>query len=251
MRTMLRLLGIAAICVCLASATMPSARRATAAAPAQAATCGISGTCKVFLPLILGPPLVPVLNEPADGAQIISRAPLLSWTPTISSTYQIQVSTDPTFATTAVNSVDPWSTPLPAQAVHITGSNLAIATIYYWRVGVLYQGTYHYTSVRTFRTPETSPKLPASPALVAPANGATLPAREVTLNWQPVAGALYYRVRVFSPDSSIFDSQVVPATTLSHQVGGLLPGTTYTWRVRTLDQYGWGSFSAPSSFTAP
>ncbi|MFL5801360.1 MAG: fibronectin type III domain-containing protein [Roseiflexaceae bacterium] len=211
----------------------------------------MASNCSVFLPLIQGPPLVPQLNEPADGAQIVSRAPLLTWTPTLSSTYQVQVSTEPTFATTEVNSVNPWFDPLPALAVHITGSNLAVATTYYWRVGIRYAGSYHYTPVRTFRTPASSPALPPPPALAAPANGATLPTREVTLGWQAVPGALYYRVRVFSPDSTVFDSKVVPATTLSHYVAGLVPGTTYTWRVRTLDQYGWGPFSDPWSFTAP
>jgi hypothetical protein len=194
---------------------------------------------------------LPELIEPADGAQIISRAPLLSWTPTLSSTYQVQVSAVPTFATTEVNAEDPWFTPLPAQAVHITGSNLNIATTYYWRVGIFYQGSYRYTPVRTFRTPISSPPLPPPPTLTTPANGATLPAREVTLGWQALPGALYYRVRVFSPDSSVFDSEIVPASTPSHHVAGLLPGTTYTWRVRTLDQYGWGPFSEPLDFTAP
>jgi fibronectin type III domain protein len=89
------------------------------------------------------------------------------------------------------------------------------------------------------------------PALAAPADGATLPAREVTLSWQAVSGALYYRVRIFAPDSSIFDSAIVPASTLSYPVIGLAPSTAYTWRVRTLDQYGWGPYSAPRSFTAP
>jgi len=245
MRTVSGLSRVAAVCVCLAGVIVASA------GSAAATDCSATSKCMIFLPVVQTTPLVPLLDEPANGAQIISVAPLLTWTPTISSTYQVQVSETSTFSTTQVNATDPWFAPLPPQAFHITGSNLHPATTYYWRVGVRYEGHYQYTPVWTFRTPPTNPALPAPPALVAPADGAHLPAPEVALSWQAVPGALYYRVRIYAPDSSIFDSAIVPASTLSHHVAGLAPSTTYTWRVRTFDQYGWGSYSKPRSFTAP
>jgi trimeric autotransporter adhesin len=245
MKTVSTTSRVAAVCVCLAVIVVASASRAAAT------DCSAVSNCTVFLPVVQTTPIVPLLDEPADGAQIISLAPLLTWTPTISSTYHVQVSAAPTFSTTEVDSTGPWFDPLPAQAFHITGSNLHAATTYYWRVGILYQGQYRYTPVRTFTTPATNPAPAAPPTLAAPADGATLPGREVTLSWQAVSGALYYRVRIFAPDSSIFDSEIVPASMLSYHVVGLVPGTTYTWRVRTLDQYGWGPYSNPRSFTAP
>jgi hypothetical protein len=208
--------------------------------------------CKIFLAQAQVAPVEPLLNEPADNAQIASLAPILTWAPTISSTYQVRVSVDPSFATTEVNDEELWPNPLPALAFHITGSNLDPATTYYWRIGVRYRGIYRYAPVRTFRTPPMQPVLPPPPALVAPPNGTTLPTTDVTLSWGSVPGALFYRVQVRSPGPTAFDSEIVPASTLSYRVQRpLVPGTTYTWRVRTLDQYGWGDYGATRSFTAP
>jgi hypothetical protein len=242
--------------LCLAPAGMaaPQPAHTVAAQPshAQPAQANCPTAFCTFLPLMLVQPIVPLLNEPAEGAQIVTLAPILTWTPTISSTYHVQVSADPSFATTEVNAMRSWRDPLPNPAFHITGSNLKVATIYYWRVGVRYEGSYQYTPVRMFATPAAQPLLPSPPALVAPPNAATLPALEVTLSWQAVPGALFYRARVWSPDSTIFDSEIVPASALSYQVQKpLVPGATYTWRVRTFDQYGWGIFGETWSFTAP
>jgi hypothetical protein len=218
---------------------------------AAQANCTIT-PCVVLLPLAWVAPVEPLLNEPADGALIESLAPIFTWTPTISSTYQIRVSADPSFATTEVSDEELWPDPLPALAFHITGSNLEPATTYYWRIGVVYRGSYRFAPVRTFRTPAVRPPEAPPPALAAPPNGATLPTPDVTLSWQSVPGALFYRVQVRAPGPISFDSEIVPASTLSYRVQRpLTPGTTYTWRVRTLDRYGWGDFGGSWSFTAP
>jgi hypothetical protein len=211
-----------------------------------------STPCKVLLPLTRVAPVEPLLIDPANGAQIVSLAPVLTWTPTISSTYHVQISTDPSFATTRVNDEEDWPNPLPALAFHITGSNLDLATTYYWRIGVFYRGSYRYAPVRTFRTPTIRPPKAASPVLAAPPNNTTLPVLDVTLSWQSVPGALFYRTQVRTPGPTPFDSEIVPASTPSYHVQvPLVSGTTYTWRVRTFDQYGWGEFGAEWSFTAP
>jgi hypothetical protein len=234
----------ALLCLALAGATVERQ-----AAAQQDCT---STPCKVLLPLARIAPVEPLLNEPADGAQIASLAPILTWAPTISSTYQVRVSVDPSFTVNEVNDEDDWFNPLPALAFHITGSNLDLATTYYWRIGVFYRGSYRYAPVRTFRTPAVAPPKAVEPALVSPPNGTTLPAPDVTVSWQSAPGALFYRVQVRAPGPTSFDSEIVPASTLSYHVQKpLVSGTTYTWRVRTLDQYGWGDFGPSWSFTAP
>src|SRR5262249_3986912 len=101
MRTVSSLCRMAVVCVCLASVVVVSAGRAAAT------DCSPTSKCTVFLPVVQPTPFVPLLDEPANGAQIISVAPLLTWTPTISSTYQVQVSETSTFSTTQVNATDP------------------------------------------------------------------------------------------------------------------------------------------------
>ncbi len=244
MRTQPRYIWTLFTLLCLALAGTTFGHRAAAQ---ESCT---STPCQVLLPLVRVAPIEPLLIDPANGAQIVSLAPILTWAPTISSTYQIQVASDPSFVTTRVNAEDNLYNPLPMLAFHITGSNLAVATTYYWRVGVFYQGAYRYSPVWTFRTPTTRPPKATPPLLAAPRNGATLPTPDVTLSWQAVPGALYYRVRVFAPDSSTFDSEIVPATSLSYHVQKTpVPGTNYTWSVRTFDQYGWGDYGAEWSFT--
>ena len=249
MRTQPRYLWTLFALLCLALGSAVVGRPARHVIAQQNCT---STPCKVYLPLVRGAPVEPRLNDPANGAQIVSLAPILTWAPTISSTYQVQVSSDPSFTTTQVNANNPWHTPLPALAFHITGSNLQPATTYYWRVGVFYQGSYRYSAVWTFRTPTNRPPKAAPPALAAPPNGTTLPAPDVTLSWQGVPGALFYRVQVRSPGPTSFDSEIVPASTPNYHVQKtLVPGTTYTWRVRTFDQFGWGDYGAEWAFTVP
>src|SRR5262245_34457329 len=78
-------------CLALTGATAPASGRT----PAPPADCSAPSGCSIFLPLIRVRPIEPLLNDPLNGAQIATVAPILIWTPTISSTYQVQVSADP------------------------------------------------------------------------------------------------------------------------------------------------------------
>ena len=75
----------------------------------------------------------------------------------------------------------------------------------------------------------------SSPALSSPANGAVNVQVSVSLQWNGVAGASYYRVQVStSVDFSSLYSDIshISATTIN---SNLAPGTTYYWRVLALD----------------
>jgi hypothetical protein len=219
--------------------------------PAAAAGCA---ACHVYLPLVARPLPIPQLDEPADGAQVVSLAPLISWTPAITGTYKIEVSVDPAFPPPPTTEVSATASITDFQPqTHVMGSNLKFGSkIYYWRVGVLFAGSYLFSPIRTFTTPPLdSTPLPPAPTLLAPANRSKLAADSADLQWQAVPGALYYRVRVFAPASAPFDSAIVPATVQSYHVARLAPGVTYTWKVKTLDQHGWSGYGATWSFTAP
>jgi hypothetical protein len=188
----------------------------------------------------------------AFRAQIDSLAPLLSWTPQITGTYKLQVATSPAFPPAPTTEVSATSKLRHLQPqVHVMSSNLKFgATTYYWRVGVVYQGSYLFSPIRSFTTPaKSTTPLPPAPVLLAPADHAILPAPNVVLSWQSMPGALYYRVRIYSPGPTLLDSAIVPATTTSYQISGLTAGVSYTWKVKTLDQHAWGDYGAIRTFT--
>ncbi len=216
---------------------------------AAAGACS-GGPCKLYLPLMSVAPPFPHLSAPPDGAQLQTIAPILSWTPQITGTYQIQAATDPSFTTPTISATTILNNLQTAQ--HIPDGNLKPATTYYWRVGVLFQGSQRFSSVWRFTTsPKNTALLPAHPPLLAPSNGAHLPAREVALSWQGAPTELYYRVKVYNPDATLFTSAIIAAPSTTYNVAGLAAGTTYTWKVKAFNQYGWGDYSSPWSFTAP
>src|SRR5690606_16135403 len=86
--------------------------------------------------------------------------------------------------------------------------------------------------------------------LVSPSSGSVGVSLPAVLSWQPVEGALSYRVQLTAVGGSgavVFDGDV-PGT--SAEVGGLSAGAVYEWRVRALNAAGQGPWSEPWGFTA-
>lgn len=215
----------------------------------------IQPSARVYLPLAESH-IVPRLLAPGDHQQVISLAPILSWSPIITGTFRIQVSPDPAFppVNTLPLSETKTLTHVSLQETLIS-SNLASRTIYYWRVGVkTLAGAYSYAPARTFTTPpKDAALLPPIVPLVAPTNGLTLPGTGVLLQWQGVPNTLYYRVRLFDANGVLFGggSKEVASPSTSLQVSGLQPGMTYTWKVKALSAYGWGNYGGEYHFTVP
>jgi len=208
----------------------------------------------VYLPLA-EKHVVPSLVAPADGEHVASLAPILSWYTPITGTFQIQVSPDPTFPpinTLPLSETKALQHPL-AQETLIT-SNLASKMVYYWRVGIRTAAGYDYAQARSFTTPvKNAALLPAVVPLVAPADQAVLSNNSVLLQWQNVPSALYYRVRVYDASGTLFSagSREVQDPSDSLEVSGLRPGTSYTWKVKALNLYGWGQYGAIYHFSVP
>ena len=94
--------------------------------------------------------------------------------------------------------------------------------------------------------------LPPGVQLLAPANNSSMAAQDALLSWQPVPGALYYRIRIYDSNNVLFSdapSEADGATT-SIGVPNLVPGATYHWKVKALNAYGWGPYLADYFFKA-
>jgi hypothetical protein len=223
-----------------------------ASATPPATTCA-SGGCQVYLALIAYHPQI-MLLAPASGATIGSLAPVLAWRPPVEGNYRIQVSEDSTFAPTssfAISETKGIKSPLPDQVVTLITSNLKPRQTYYWRVEKTGKESTLFTASEYFTTSVTDARLlPPGVQLLAPANNASIAAQDVLLSWQPVPGALYYRIRVYDSNNVLFSgaSVEVDGATTSTGVPNLAPGMTYHWKVKVLNAYGWGSYLADHYF---
>src|SRR5690606_2297501 len=97
---------------------------------------------------------------------------------------------------------------------------------------------------------EVPPAPQSAPVPVSPTSGSVGVSLPAVLVWQPVEGALSYRVQVTAVGGSgavVFGGDV-PGT--SAEVGGLSAGAVYEWRVRALNAAGQGPWSEPWGFTA-
>jgi hypothetical protein len=96
-----------------------------------------------------------------------------------------------------------------------------------------------------------SPGLPGVPLPVSPAHGASGLGGTVTLSWLCAVDASSFAVQVGRDESFtgalVADRTGVTATSVIVQ--NLSPGTTYYWRVRSVNSLGSGNFTLPRAFT--
>ncbi len=191
---------------------------------------------------IVAAPAAPTLASPSNAATGVSSSPTLSWNVSTGATsYQLQVSTSPTFSTTVFDQSNITST---SQQV----SGLANNTLYYWRVNATNAGgTSSYSSTWSFTTIVAAP---AAPTLASPSNAATSVSTSPTLSWNASTGATSYQLQVStSPtfSTTVFDQSNITST--SQQVSGLANNTLYYWRVNATNAGGTSPYSSTSSFT--
>ncbi|HOM05689.1 MAG TPA: hypothetical protein PLU67_09380, partial [Candidatus Kapabacteria bacterium] len=187
------------------------------------------------------PPLTAVvLTSPANNATNVSVNPTLQWQSVATATgYEVEVSTENTFATTVFSGTTTNLTQ--------TLSGLSYNTTYYWRVRAL-RGSEQcpWSEVWSFTTmmqPLTAV------VLYMPMDGATNVTLTPTLEWMAVATATGYEVEVSTV--STFATTVFSGTTtnLTQALSGLSYNTTYYWRVRALRGSEVGPWSDVWSFT--
>lgn len=184
---------------------------------------------------VLAPPLAPELLSPANSSVGHPTALTLSWhRRTEADRYRLQLASDTAFSTLVVDD----STLTDTNRV-VTG--LQRGVWYYWRVNATNAGgTGAWSDRWEFRT---LLQQPGSVALVAPANNALIGADSVRLVWrqsQPEVVRYWLELATDSLFSNpLVDSMLVDTTTTARQ---LINARGYWWRVRAMNEAGWGPF---------
>lgn len=220
-------------------------------APA-ATTCPPEG-CKLFTPVAVYD-ILPRLVFPVGETTLNTLAPTLLWNPQVLGSYRVQVTDDQTFSEFADYVVDQnkdIKTPVSDSVGTLVTSNLKGATLYYWRVSLTTATGVEYSKVGSFITPlASSGVLPGDVTVLEPKNNSGLRRDSVLLKWNPVPGALLYRIRMtdstgksFSPGSAYVDGSEV-----NFWVYELKKGETYTWRIKAYNAFGWGSYTPEMTF---
>ncbi len=91
---------------------------------------------------------------------------------------------------------------------------------------------------------------PSAPTLLSPTNGAGSISVNPTLSWNAASGATAYQLQVSKSvgfGTTVFDDSTIVTT--SKLVGTLGNDTTYYWRVRAKNSFGWSSYSSAWNFT--
>jgi len=235
-----------------------------------------SGTVDVFVTKLdlnsLLPPDVVQQAGPVSGSIGLIKPILLKWTSSArAATYRLQISTDNTFATTTADI--PGLTDITYSAV----SNLSNQTTYYWRVNATNGGgTSAWSAVWSFKTlgnptkaelvypSANSTNIPVTVNFqwnqsvdqlrIAAKNGNPGNAKSITAAGTPgkknVSGVSQYLFQLMADTNST--SYVVNDPTLTNTtetVSGLNNSTAYWWRVRALNEVGWGDYTNWSKFT--
>lgn len=176
------------------------------------------------------------------ASSIVQTGATLAWSASIgAASYQLQVSTSGSFASTVYNQSSLVGT---SQAV----GSLTAANTYYFRVNATNtNGTSTWSSTQSFAT---LPNPPNSPTLSSPADAAIDRPTSLSLSWSAASGAITYHVQLST--SAAFSSLVLEDSALSgtsRSVGPLSTSTTYYWRVRAKNSGGTSAWSSTRSFT--
>ena len=199
---------------------------------------------------VLNPWVPPIeLSWPVSGAQLYSNSAqfawYLPWGMGVGFYFDLLLSTDPTMATyTEYN---------PGSNNTFTVNGLQAGTIYYWRVRVHNVVGWHFNTsvIESFVTPPAASIPVAIPSW--PVDNATAYTLAPTLFWyhNDAAFGLNYEVEVREGGTGNLTgtANFLPTPNRYLQLTGLLPGTQYSWAVRSSRAGGFSAWSAPQSFT--
>jgi hypothetical protein len=182
--------------------------------------------------------VAPLPAWPSDGETLLTTRPPFDWGDVAgASSYAVQVSTAPDFATKAVNVTSTPSTYTPTV-------DLPKGVTLYWRVRA--NGT---NGPSAWSTPRivTSANPPSVPVLVSPATGSLAMTYTPVFDWGDATNGLdHYQVQIATNSSfgAVAQDATVAASSYTPSPG-LNPNATYWWRVRSYNAG--GAFSLWSS----
>jgi len=184
------------------------------------------------------------LHSPANGAIGISGTPTFSWTVSHgTSTYQLQISTDPGFGALVFDQGGIASTST------IPAVTLTDGTIYYWRViaeqptgDVFSDGAFSFTTVTA---------VPGAFTLTSPANLTTGAPLTPAFAWTSSLGTASYHLQVATDAGfgTIVAEQTSLQSTSTALTTPLSAMTVYFWRVLAESASTTTASNAPFSFT--
>ncbi len=197
--------------------------------------------------LILKPtgPSVPITPNPISPSNNATNQPtsiLFRWNSSPGATsYQLQVSTDSSFASTFVNDLTITDT-----SRLVTG--LTNNSNYFWRVlSVNLAGKSSFSSPNKFKT---IVALSEMPQLFSPVNNSGTQAIPLTIRWYTALRATGYRIQIAI--DSLFSIIILDDSTLvdtTRTVTTFQSFTKYYWRVLAINISGSSPYSVPWSFT--
>ncbi len=243
--------------VCIVMLTIP----AWAELPGQTADKSVEGDSNAYLPVIVNigtnEPAGPILISPDDNAVLQTLIPTFRWD---MGQPRPGVSTIACLAWgTSVDELDGcWVSGFGSNGLqqHIAHFNLEPDTLYFWRVGFIYDFNYddiHWSGTRRFTTAPAGGVVLPPPTLISPANESAIPQDEIVLIWSEVAGAVRYDVTVRNIDTDNgYGWAEYEGTRLnlsSMAWWGIEPGDNYKWTVAVRNDYAWSDESAPWSFS--
>lgn len=175
---------------------------------------------------VVQPPATPSLGSPADSAQDLLPTLTLAWSAAArATTYTVQVSTTPDFATTAFSQAG-----IAGTSVAIPTGRLSPGMNYFWRVLAINSAGQTPSAVRTFATLAA----PGAFSIASPANNATGVRTPVSLSWSASTGAVSYSV-IIASDSAftqvVLSESGLTGTSLVVPDGVIDEGRDYWWRV--------------------
>ncbi|MFZ5902859.1 MAG: M4 family metallopeptidase [Chloroflexota bacterium] len=177
----------------------------------------------------------PVLNAPADAANLLELRPPFDWSDVPGATgYTIQVSKEEDFSPLVLNKNTTTSSYIPT-------ADLAKNTTLYWRVQTRgANGPSAWSAYRTFHTPVDPP---AAPTLTAPANNFLTTDYTPTFTWSmPPTSPPFDHFMLQVDDNADFSSPEVDETNLAASpftpTSDLAPNTRFYWRARAVNATG-------------
>jgi len=183
----------------------------------------------------------PVLASPANGAGADNPVDFTWNTVSGAVSYKIMVDNNSDFSSPEVNT--------SVTATNFIKSGLAQGKKYYWKAKAVNSAGASSAWSAKWSVTINAPPPPSVPVLVSPASGSGV-TNPVTFMWDPVSGAVKYKIRI--DDNANFSSPVVntTVTTTSFTKSGLTQGVTYYWEARAINSAGVASaWSAPWSIT--
>ncbi len=180
-------------------------------------------------------PSTPSLASPLNNAICRPVNPTLSWNSVSGATsYDVKVDNHESFI-----SPDEELNNITGTSASISGLNTG--TTYYWKVRAKNSCDEYssWSGIRSFSTIDPEPGIPAP---TSPSDGETCQPLEVTFEWNEGSWAAAYHLEVDDDHhflSPVYDQSVIAST--SQEVSGLTIGSTYYWRVQSVNNCGYES----------